>query len=276
MASPVFSNGKEFQPNATFDQMNAPVSAEQLQQQYNMPSATPTQMDRMTYEGTVTKTALIALGTGLAAFPGYMFPSYLGMWVGSIAAFVLSMVIIFQKRSNPTLIALYALAQGYALGAITTFVETSFNAPGAGLQALTATLVTLFVVLALYRSGKVRYTSKMRRFLLIAGTAYLVFCLVNLGYMIFGNSGTAFGLRSDVEIGPIGPIPAIPLGVIIGIFAVLIACVSLIADFDFIENAVKGGAPKHIEWKAAFGLIVTLVWLYIEFLRIIAIMFGRR
>jgi len=276
VASPVFSSGKEFQPNAKFDQMNAPVTAEQLQQQFDMPAATPTQMDRMTYEGTVTKTALIALGTGMAAVPGYLFPTTMGMWVGSIAAFVLSMVIIFQKRSNPVLIALYAVAQGYALGAITTYVETVFDAPGAGLQALTATLVTLFVVLALYRSGKVRYTSKMRRFLMISGIAYLVFCLVNFGYMLFGNSGTAFGLRSDVEIGPIGPIPAIPLGVLIGIFAVLIACVSLIADFDFIENAVKGGAPKHIEWKAAFGLIVTLVWLYIEFLRIIAIVFGRR
>ena len=66
------------------------------------------------------------------------------------------------------------------------------------------------------------------------------------------------------------------LGVIIGVAAVLIACVSLIADFDFIENAVKNGAPKEIEWKAAFGLILTLVWLYIEFLRIIAILFGRR
>ena len=198
----------------------------------------------MTYEGTVTKTAVIAIGTGMAAVPGYLFPSTTGMWVGSLAAFVLSMVIIFQKRSNPVLIAFYAVAQGYALGAITTYVETIFDAPGAGLQALTATLVTLFVVLALYRSGKVRYTSKMRRFLMISGIAYLVFCLVNLGYMIFGNSGTAFGLRSDVEIGPIGPIPAIPLGVLIGIFAVLVACVSLIADFDFIENAVKNGAPR--------------------------------
>ncbi|MES1170919.1 MAG: hypothetical protein ABUL56_00990, partial [Actinomycetota bacterium] len=81
MASPVFSSGKEFQPNAKFDQMNAPVTAEQLQQQFDMPAATPTQMDRMTYEGTVTKTALIALGTGMAAVPGYLFPTTSGRWV---------------------------------------------------------------------------------------------------------------------------------------------------------------------------------------------------
>ena len=154
--------------------------------------------------------------------------------------------------------------------AITTFVETRFEVPGAGLQALVATFATFAVVLALYRSGKVRYTSKMRRFLMISGLAYLVFCLFNLGYMVFSGSDSAWGLRSGAYIGPV------PLGVVIGIVAVIIACVSLIADFDFIENAVKNGAPKEVEWKAAFGLILTLVWLYIEFLRIIAILFGRR
>ena len=111
---------------------------------------------------------------------------------------------------------------------------------------------------------------RLREALMISGLAYLVFCLFNLGYMVFSGSDSAWGLRSGVMVGPI------PLGVIIGVAAVLIACVSLIADFDFIENAVKNGAPKEIEWKAAFGLILTLVWLYIEFLRIIAILFGRR
>lgn len=270
MASPVFSSGKEFQPNARLEQMNQPVSAEQLQQQFDMPSATPAQMDRMTYEGTISKTALIAIGTFIAAVPGYMFPSMVGMWVGAIVAFIVSLIVIFQKRANPALIAVYGLAEGYFLGAITTWVETRFEVPGAGLQALIATFVTFSVVLALYRSGKVRYTNKTRKFLMIAGLSYLGFCLVNLGYMIFGSSGSAWGLRTDVTIA------GIPLGVLIGAFAVLIACVSLIADFDFIENAVKNGAPKHIEWKAAFGLILTLVWLYIEFLRIIAILFGRR
>ena len=270
MASPVFSSGKEFQPNAKFEQMNAPVTAEQLEQQFNAPAATPQQMGRMTYEGVTGKTALIAIGAFIAAVPGYLYPSLMGMWVSGIVAFVVSLVVIFRKKNSPGLIAIYALAEGYFLGALTTYVETRFDAPGAGLQALVATFATFAVVLALYRSGKVRYTSKMRRFLMISGLAYLVFCLFNLGYMVFSGSDSAWGLRSEMYIGPI------PLGVAIGIAAVLIACVSLIADFDFIENAVKNGAPKEIEWKAAFGLILTLVWLYIEFLRIIAILFGRR
>jgi len=144
-----------------------------------------------------------------------------------------------------------------------------WTGPGPGVQALLATFITFAVCLYLYRSGKVRYTSKMRKFLLIGGISYLAFSLVNLGYMIFSDSNAAWGLRSEVMLGPV------PLGVALGAFAVILACVSLIADFDFIENAVKNRAPEHVEWKAAFGLILTLVWLYIEFLRIIAILQGR-
>lgn len=269
MASPVFSSGKEFQPNAKFDQMNQPVTAEQLQAQFDLPSATPAQMDRMTYEGTINKTALIVIGTIIAAAPGYLFPNTLAMYGAAIVAFVLSLVIIFQKKANPALIALYAIAEGYFLGAITTWIETAFNVPGAGLQALIGTFVTFGVCLALYRSGKVRYTNKLRKFLLIGGLSYLAFSLVNLGYMIFSDSSSAWGMRSDVMLGPV------PLGVALGAFAIILACVSLIADFDFIENAVKNGAPRHIEWKAAFGLVLTLVWLYIEILRLIAILSGR-
>lgn len=269
MASPVFSSGKEFQPNAKFDQMNQPVTAEQLQAQFDLPSPSAAEMNRMTYEGTITKTALIVIGTMIAAIPGYMFPNYPAMWITAIAAFVLSLIIIFQKVANPVLIALYAVAEGYFLGGITVWIETYFNVPGAGLQALLGTFVTFGVCLALYRSGKVRYTSKMRKFLLIGGLSYLAFSLVNLGYMIFSDSNSAWGMRSDVMLGPV------PLGVALGAFAIILACVSLIADFDFIENAVKGGAPRHVEWKAAFGLVLTLVWLYIEILRLIAILSGR-
>lgn len=269
MASPVFSSGREFKPGATFDQQGNAVTAEQLQELYNAPSATAVDTGRMSYEGTILKTAGIAILTMLAAAPGYMFPNTGAMWIGAIVGFVLSLVIIFQKRANPVLIAIYAIAEGYFLGAITAWVETAFDIPGAGLQALLATFVTFGVCLALYKSGRVRYTTKMRKFLLIGGISYLLFSLVNVGYMIFSDSNSAFGMRSDAEI------MGIPLGVLLGAFAVILACVSLIADFDFIENAVKGGAPDHVEWKAAFGLILTLVWLYIEFLRIIALLSGR-
>jgi len=121
VASPVFSSGKEFKPNATFAQMNAPVSAEALEAQFNLPDAEPQRPGVMTYEGTITKTALIALLVGLAAVPGVLFPHYAAMWAGAIVGFVLSLVIIFQKKANPALIAIYAIAEGYFLGAITSF-----------------------------------------------------------------------------------------------------------------------------------------------------------
>lgn len=269
MASPVFSSGKEFQPNAKFDQMNQPVTADQLQAQFDLPSATPAQMDRMSYEGTISKTALIVIGTMLAAAPGYLFPNTMAMYGAALVAFVLSLVIIFQKKSNPALIAIYAIAEGYFLGALTIWIETFFDVPGAGLQALIGTFVTFGVCLALYRSGKVRYTNKMRKFLMIGGISYLLFSLANMFYMWFGPSQSAWGMRTDADI------MGLPLGVFIGAFAIILACVSLIADFDFIENAVKNGAPRHLEWKAAFGLVLTLVWLYIEILRLIAIFSGR-
>ncbi|WP_062209136.1 Bax inhibitor-1/YccA family protein [Demequina oxidasica] len=284
MASPVFNRGKEFQPASGAEAHNAALSGASmggavtatqtanLNAQFNAPDAGPADTGRMTYEGVITKTSGIGLLVLLFAIPGYMFPNTIGMIAGAIIGMVLGLVVAFQKRPKPALIALYAMAQGYFLGAITTWIQDAYDVPGAGLQALIATGVTFGVVLALYKSGKVRYTPKMQKFLMIGMISYLAFSLVNVMIMIFGpnDETNAWGLRTSVEIF------GIPLGVLIGLFAVVLACVSLIGDFDFIENAVKNGMPAWVEWKAAFGLIVTLIWLYIEFLRIIAIFSGRR
>lgn len=282
MASPIFGRSKEFQPASGAEVHNAAVngssaqpvtvSSAQLNAQYNAPSATAVDTGRMSYEGVIAKTAGIAILVMLFAVPGYLFPNMLGMIAGAIIGLVLGIVLSIQKRPKPALIAVYAVAEGYFLGAITIFIEQEFVVPGAGLQALLATGITFGVCLALYKSGKVRYTPKLQKILMIGGIAYLAFSLINVGVMVFGpqTDNNAFGLRTSVEIF------GIPLGVLIGVFAVFLACISLIADFDFIENAVKRGMPDWVEWKAAFGLIVTLVWLYIEFLRIIAILFGRR
>jgi len=282
VASPIFGRSKEFQPMSGAEAHNAaangasaqPVAVQtaNLNAQFNSPSATSVDTGRMTYEGVVAKTAGIAIMVLLFAVPGYMFPNMVGMIAGAIIGLVLGIVLSIQKRPKPALIAVYAVAEGYFLGAITIFIEQQYEVPGAGLQALLATGITFSVCLALYKSGKVRYTPKLQKFLMIGGIAYLVFSLVNVGVMVFGpqTDNNAWGLRTSVEIF------GIPLGVLIGAFAVILACVSLIADFDFIENGVKRGLPDWFEWKAAFGLIVTLVWLYIEFLRIIAILFGRR
>lgn len=270
MASPVFSSNNAFQPGQTVDVNGKPVSAEQLQQQFDQPAADAHQMGRMTYEGVISKTAGLLLLTFLVAIPGFMFPIFPLVIGAAVVGLVLGLVIAFKRTTNPALVVTYAAIEGYFLGGITAYIETSFQVPGAGLQALLATGSTFAVVLWLYKSGRVRYTSKMRKFFIIGGLSYLAFSLINVGVMIFGNTGDAWGMRTGVEVA------GIPLGILVGAFAIILGCISLIADFDFIENGVKNGLPSNFEWRAAFGLVVTLVWLYIEFLRIIAIVMGRR
>src|SRR5690554_1551806 len=270
MASPVFSSNSAFKPGRTVDINGEQVSADQLQQQFDQPAADAQQMGRMTYEGVISKTATLLVLAFLVAIPGFMFPIFPLVIGAAVVGLVLGLVIAFKRTTPPALVVTYAAIEGYFLGGITAYIETSFQVPGAGLQALLATGTTFAVVLWLYKSGRVRYTSKMRKFFIIGGLSYLAFSLVNVGVMIFGNTGDAWGMRTGVEIA------GIPLGVLVGAFAIILGCISLIADFDFIENGVKNGLPSNFEWRAAFGLVVTLVWLYIEFLRIIAIVMGRR
>lgn len=274
MASPVFSNSKEFKADPLLAQQ---PSAADLQRQYDAPAGVPDYVsaERMSYRGVINKTTglgLVTLAIGAVTY-GYASenPNVLMMAMGAgILALVVGLIASFKATPGPGLVGTYAIAEGFFLGAFTAFIEVQFNVPGAGVQALLATGVTFMVCLGLYRSGKVRYTSKLRKIFLIGAVSYLIFGLVNFAFIIFSDSTSGFGLRSDVTIA------GIPLGVLIGLVAVLLACISLIGDFDFIERGVKNGLTKKLEWKAAFGLIVSLVWLYIEFLRIIAIMFSGR
>ena len=134
-----------------------------------------------------------------------------------------------------------------------------------------ATCMMFAVTLLLFRSGKVRTSPKMTKIFLIAMVGYLVFSLVNVGIMIFGSgeiANSAWGLRSGVTV------MGIPLGVIIGALAVLLAAYSLVMDFELIKNGVQNRVPEEWAWSAAFGLMVTLIWLYVEILRILAILRG--
>ncbi len=127
-----------------------------------------------------------------------------------------------------------------------------------------ATLSVFAVSLFLFRSGKVRVTPKFQRAVLIGiAGGYLVYSLLNLGLMLFG-----------VGDGMYGPLRSGLLGVGIGLLAVGLAAASLIMDFDAIKRGVDQGAPAKMAWSAAFGLIVTLVWLYLELLRLLAILRG--
>jgi uncharacterized YccA/Bax inhibitor family protein len=134
-------------------------------------------------------------------------------------------------------------------------------------QATLATVAVVGVTLALFASGKIRASAKMTKVFMIAMVGYLVFSLLNLVLMWTGINDNAFGLRS-VEI------MGIPLGVIIGVLVVFMAAYSLVLDFDQIQQGVRNGAPRVYGWVGGFGIMVTVVWLYVEILRIIAIARG--
>jgi len=245
----------------------ATPTREQLEYQYSAPPATPVDTGRMSYEGTVVKTAgLLALLFAAAAATWFVAPQL--AIVGFFVGLVLAIIIIVKKSVNPGLIIAYAAAEGVFLGGISAIIEQQEGMEGVALQALLATGITAAVCLWLYRSGRVRVTAGFTRVLMIGMISYGIFCIVNICLMLFTGIG-GWGLRSEVEIA------GIPLGVVVGAVAIILASMSLIMDFDGIKRGVEREAPAKYEWAAAFGLVVTLVWLYLEFLRILAILRGR-
>lgn len=248
----------------TPQQAQGGMTPEQLQYMYDRPAASTVDTDRMSYEDTIVKT-LLAFGVLLVgAVAGWNLPPIVWI-VGALVGFVLALVNTFKKKPSPGLILTYAFFEGLFVGGISNFFEYNFTQTGGIVaQAVFGTLGVFAVTLLLFLSGKVRATPKATRFFLIAIVGYMAFSLVNLVLMWTGVTQSAFGLMGVTLFG-------IPLGVLIGIFVVVMAAYSLILDFDQIKTGVQRGAPKIYAWTAAFGLIVTLVWLYLEILRILAI-----
>ena len=263
-----------------------------LEGMYASPPAGAIETNRMTVEDTVWKTAgLFAIllvfavigwffTLGGAALPNtsdpYVQAAALGriqMWpwlVGALGGFVLAMIVSFtsRKKVRPALIFAYAAFEGLFVGGISAFFEVRF--PGIVLQASLATIAVVAVTLALFASGKVRASAKMTKIVMIAMLGYLVFSLLNVGLMLFGvlPQNQMFGLLSQVKI------LGIPLGLIIGVLVVFMAAYSLVMDFDQIQQGVRNGAPRVYGWLGGFGIMVTVVWLYVEILRMIAIARG--
>ncbi|HEV7167199.1 MAG TPA: Bax inhibitor-1/YccA family protein [Micrococcaceae bacterium] len=240
-------------------------SSQQLQDLYNAPSAGPVQTGRMTYDDVIVKTlgtlALVLVGAAV----GWIFPilTLPGMLVG----LALGLVNSFKREPSPALIMVYAVAEGMFLGGLSGVLEGLY--PGIVIQAVIGSLSVFAVTLLLFKSGKVRATPKMTKFFLIALGGYFVFSLINFGLMIFNVTNSPWGIRS-MDI----PGTHIPFGVVLGLLAVGLAAFSLIMDFTSIQRGVENGVPARYSWTAAFGLTVTLVWLYVEILRLLAIMRG--
>ncbi|WP_371152760.1 Bax inhibitor-1/YccA family membrane protein [Buchananella felis] len=221
----------------------------------------------MTYEDVTMRTGM-ALGVVVvgAAISWSLLGTGIGytlMIVGLFAGIALGLVNAFKREPSPALILSYAAAEGLFLGGLSAFFEATY--PGVVMQAVLATVITFSATLLLYRSGKVRVTPKFQRFMLIALISYAAFSLVNMLLVFTGAIQSPWGVRGIEVMG-------IPLGILVGAAAVLLAVFSLIMDFEAIGKGVATGAPRKYAWSAAFGLLVTLIWLYVEFLRILAIL----
>lgn len=216
--------------------------------------------ERMTLGGAVARTALLLVILTLGAAIAWNEFSATGVvprWAlwGSLVALGLAIGIVVRPTLAPTLAPLYALAQGVAVGAISALFETRF--PGIVLQAVGLTFGTLAALLLAYRSGLIKPSENFRLGLAAATGAIALLYLVSFVMGFFGKS-----------------IPLIhsagPWGIGFSVVVVGIAALNLVLDFDFIEEGARAGAPKYMEWYAAFGLMVTLVWLYLEILRLLA------
>jgi uncharacterized YccA/Bax inhibitor family protein len=221
----------------------------------------------MTINGTITKIGImLLLVIASAAYTWKMVlsadPGRAGTMAiaGAIGGFIMAMVTVFRPRSSAWTAPVYAILEGLFLGAISAIINNMY--PGVAVQAVLLTIGTLFTMLFLYRSGRIRATPRFRRGVFMATGAAFFAYLVSWILSLFGM--------------PVGFIhSAGPLGIVINLVIIVIAALNLIMDFDFIEKGAQMAAPGYMEWYGAFGLMVTLVWLYIEFLRLLSRFAGR-
>jgi uncharacterized YccA/Bax inhibitor family protein len=219
--------------------------------------------DAMTLQGTVNKTGVLLLcvvataawtwGLGHSETPEAAIPWMTG---GLIGGFIAALLTIFKKTWSPVTAPLYALLEGLVLGGISALLEKTYH--GIAIQAVGLTLGTLFVMLLAYKTGMIRATQGFKLGVIAATGGIAVFYLIEMALSFFFH----FQFSAINGSGP--------WGIGFSLLVVVIAALNLVLDFDMIETGVRGGAPKYMEWYGAFGLMVTLVWLYLEILRLLA------
>ncbi|MDR6862561.1 Bax inhibitor-1/YccA family protein [Phycicoccus sp. 3266] len=245
---------------------NDAMSQRQLEDLYNGPSAGPVQTGRVTIDDVIMKTASLFAILLVFAFVGWNLPvqmQMVGLLGGIAVTLVLGLVIAFKKTISVPLILLYAVAEGVFVGVISNVYHDAFplqQGQGAlqGIvpQAVMGTLAVFAGMLVAYKTGVVKVTEKFRRVVTFAVMGYAIFALFNFLYAWIGNH--PFGLGGTGM-----------LGFGISIFAIGLASLMLAVDFDSIDRAVAAGAPQKYSWLLAHGLVVTLVWLYLEILRLL-------
>lgn len=253
-------------PNASKSTTATADDTAALEQAYDLPAATTGQTGRMTVEDTIIKTVLSFAVLLVGAYIGWTFASPLVMIVGMVGGLVLGIVNSFKKVPSPGLIITYAALQGVFVGAISMVFNSMWD--GIVTQAVIGTLAVIGITMFLFLSGRFRSSARMTKVVTVAMVGYLIYQVVNVVLMATGVTGDAqFGLSSASIMG-------IPLGLIIGVVVVFLAAYSLVLDFESIKIGAERGAPAVFAWQGAFGILMTVVWLYIEILRMIAIFRG--
>lgn len=224
--------------------------------------------EAMTLEGTVNRTGILLLcSIATAAWTWHLFmqshspASVLPLTaIGAIGGFIFAMVTVFKKEWAPATAPVYALLEGLVLGGVSAVLDLRF--PGIAIQSVGLTFLTLMVLLLAYRSGMIQVTQRFRLGVVAATGAIM---LLYIAEIVLGFFGVRFAAINGAG----------PVGILVSLVIVAVAALNLVLDFDFIESGVRVGAPKYMEWYGAFALMVTLVWLYLEVLRLLAKMRGR-
>ena len=250
-----------------------PAAPQYGQNQYNqspygyqqVPAPAPTQPPEglMTFDDVVTKTAItMAVLVLTAAAAWFATPDFLAMpalILSGLVGFLVVLVVAFRRVINPALVLVYAAIEGVFIGLISRYFEQVYE--GIVAQAVLATFVAAGLTLAAYKFFNIRVTAKFQKIVILSTLAFAGVMLVN--FIISFATGGA-GLRGGI-IGPVSP-----LAIGISLIAVVLAVLNLVLDFDYIEKGVAMGAPAKESWRGAFGLTVTMVWLYIEILRLLS------
>lgn len=210
--------------------------------------------ERLTMNDVMVKTGinlgLVAVGAAVAWNAPVL------LLLGMVGGLVLGLVNSFKKKVSPILVMTYALMEGLLLGGLSAVVDMRY--PGVAVQAVLATLVVAGTTLALFANGKLRATPRLNKIFMIGAIGYMAYGLISiLGAGIFGSSLNSFSIGG------------IPLGLVVGLFAVALATYSLLLDFTTTSEAVEAGLPERESWRLAFGLTASLVWLYVEILRVL-------
>jgi uncharacterized YccA/Bax inhibitor family protein len=223
---------------------------------------------RMSLNGTVNKTGiLLVCAIATAAWTWHLFTETRDfsnvsplMLLGVFGGFICALVTVFKKEWSPVTAPIYALLEGLFLGGVSALLDQRY--PGIAIQAVSLTFGTLFVLLFAYRSRLIQVTQKFRLGVVAATGGIMVFYLLQMLLGFFGFHFTSINGSG-------------PIGIGFSLIVVAIAALNLVLDFDFIERGVAYGAPKYMEWYGAFGIMVTLVWLYLEILRLLSKMRSR-